>query len=368
MDKFPVSLSRFQISASCRYLHKKRLSKRAVSAFFAAILLSGCAVSSKPETKETVSLPSLDREYINASVLMQAMTVLNKNYVDKEKVSHDKLFNAAIGLETKKFKLEDTFDATQPLQLVNHTITDVPSLRRTLTLPEILMYSSNIGSAQIALGVGADKQKEYLRKFGFLNSLNIELPEKGQPIFPVKWREANTATVSYGYGLSVTPLHVVAAAAALVNGGFYRVPSFFANENEIPAKKIISEKTSDAMRAMMRMVVLKGTGKRANVAGYEVGGKTGSARKVVNGKYAEDNVRTSFLSAFPMDNPEYVLMVMIDSPKKTQATSFQNNAAWNAVPAAEKIISAVAPQLGVAPRPYESSQTAPYVRRILSEK
>ena len=118
---------------------------------------------------------------------------------------------------------------------------------------------------------------------------------------------------------------------------------------------------------MMRMVVLKGTGRRANVAGYEVGGKTGSARKVVKGKYAEDNVRTSFLSAFPMDNPEYVLMVMIDSPKKSKATHFQNNAAWNAVPAAEKIISAVAPQLGITPRPYEPSQSAPYVRRILAQ-
>lgn len=328
------------------------------------------AVLMNAKTAQVVAMVSLPDFDPNKSVGAQNAAQFNSASLGVYELgSVMKLFNTAIGLETKKFRVSDTFDASEPLVLVNHKITDEPSLRRTLSLPEILIHSSNIGSAQIALGVGAEKQRQYLEKFGFFDPLRITLPEKGQPIYPSKWRESNTATVSYGYGLSVTPLHVTAAAAALVNGGKYAVPNFFAdvNEEKIPAKRIISKKTSDIMRAMMRMVVLKGTGRRANVAGYEVGGKTGSARKVVKGKYAEDNVRTSFLSAFPMDNPEYVLMVMIDSPKKSKATHFQNNAAWNAVPAAEKIISAVAPQLGITPRPYEPSQSAPYVRRILAQ-
>ena len=278
-----------------------------------------------------------------------------------------KLFNTAIGLETKKIKIDDTIDASQPVILANYKINDIPSLRRVVTIPEILIHSSNVGSAKIALAVGSEKQQEFFRRFGFFDVSGIELPEKGRPLLPSKWRDVNTATVGYGYGVALTPVHIAAATAALVNGGVYNSPSLLSkrSEDEINGKRIISKKTSDIMRAIMRLVVTEGSGRKANVPGYEVGGKTGSAQKLVNGKYARNTLRTSFISAFPMDNPQYVLMVMLDAPKKIKETYNLNTAAWNVVPTVEKIIATVAPQLGITPRPYESKQIAPYVKAAL---
>ena len=280
-----------------------------------------------------------------------------------------KLFNAAIGLDLKKVSVGDRIDASKPIVMAKHTITEPEEKnRRELTLPEILIHSSNVGSAKIALAIGAEKQKEYFRRFGFFDSANIELPERGRPLLPVRWREVNTATAGYGYGVALTPVHVAAATAAIVNGGLYNPPSLVSKRasHEITGKRVISKKTSDIMRGMMRLVVTEGSGRKANVRGYEVGGKTGSAQKIVNGKYIENTLRTSFVSAFPMDNPQYVLMVMLDAPKGIKETYNLNTAAWNAVPTAEKIIAAVAPQLGITPRPFESKQAAPYVKTLLN--
>ena len=206
------------------------------------------------------------------------------------------------------------------------------------------------------------------KRMGWTTDVNVELPERGRTILPNRWSDMSTAYIGFGYSLSVSPLQAAAAAAAVVNGGVYHAPRLtpVAPGEEIIGRRVISKKTSETMRAIMRMVVLEGSGRRANVPGYEVGGKTGSARKTVNGQYVEGEVRTSFLSAFPMDNPQYVLMVMLDSPKKIKETYNLNNAAWNVVPTANKIISAVAPQLGIAPRPYEYKQAAPYVKTALN--
>ncbi len=281
-----------------------------------------------------------------------------------------KLFSTAIGLETKKIKISDSVDASDPVVLANYKIQDIPKLRRVLSIPEILIHSSNVGAARIALSVGTEKQREYLKRFGFFTPASVELPERGHPLFPSKWRELNTATAAYGYGVAVTPLHIAAATSALVNGGVYHAPSllFKRNANEIIGERVISEKTSDIMRAIMRLVVIEGSGRRANVSGYEVGGKTGSAQKIAKGKYVKNSLRTSFVSAFPMDNPQYVLMVMMEAPQRIKETFNFNTAAWNAVPTAERIISAVAPQLGIAPRPFEPTQPAPYVKAALKAK
>lgn len=279
-----------------------------------------------------------------------------------------KLFNTAIGFETRKIKVSDTFDGANPVVLANYTIQDVPKLRRVLSVPEILIHSSNVGSARIALSVGSERQRDYLKRFGFFSPVSVELPEKGHPLYPSVWRDLNTATAAYGYGLAVTPLHVAAATAALVNGGVYHAPTLVSKRNtdEITGERVISEKTSEIMRAIMRLVVTEGSGRRANVPGYEVGGKTGSAQKLAKGKYVENNLRTSFVSAFPMDNPQYVLMVMMEAPQRIKETYHFNTAAWNAVPTAERIISAVAPQLGITPRPFEPRQAAPYVKAALN--
>lgn len=281
-----------------------------------------------------------------------------------------KLFNTAIGLETKKITVDDKIDASNPVVLANYTIKDEPKLRRVVSVPEILIHSSNVGSAKIALAVGTEKQQEFFRRFGFFDPADIELPEKGRPLLPSKWREVNTATVGYGYGVALTPVHIAAATAALVNGGIYNTPSLVSKRpgDEIIGKRVISKKTSDIMRGIMRLVVTEGSGRKANVPGYEVGGKTGSAQKLVDGKYAHNTLRTSFISAFPMDNPQYVLMVMLDAPKGIKETYNLNTAAWNAVPTAERIVATVAPQLGITPRPYESKQIAPYVKAALNAR
>lgn len=328
------------------------------------------AILMNAKTGEIVSMVSLPDYDPNNRKKAKAVDLFNQASLGVYEVgSIMKLFNAAIGLDLKKIGIGDKFDAGKPIVMAKHTITE-PEVknRRELTVPEILIHSSNVGSAKIALLIGTEKQKEYFRRFGFFAPTGIELPERGRPLLPRVWREVNTASAGYGYGVSLTPVHVVAAVSALVNGGVYNRPSLVSKRasDEITGKRIISKKTSDLMRAMMRMVVIEGSGRRANVPGYEVGGKTGSAQKVVNGQYVKDTLRTSFVSAFPMDNPQYVLMVMLDEPKGIKETFNLNTAAWNAVPTAEKIIAAIAPQLGITPRPYVSKQAAPYVKALLN--
>lgn len=328
------------------------------------------AVLMNAKTGEIVSMVSLPDYDPNNRTKAKAVDLFNQASLGVYEVgSIMKLFNAAIGLDLKKISISNKFDASKPLVMAKHTITE-PEVknRRELTVPEILIHSSNVGSAKIALAIGTEKQKEYFRRFGFFNLTGVELPEKGRPLLPRKWRDVNTASAGYGYGVSLTPIHVVASVAALVNGGIYNPPSLISkrSSDEIIGTRVISQKTSDLMRAMMRMVVIEGSGRRANVPGYEVGGKTGSARKIVNGKYIENTLRTSFVSAFPMDNPQYVLMVMLDEPKGIKDTYNLNTAAWNAVPTTEKIIATVAPQLGITPRPFESKQAAPYVKALLN--
>ena len=258
-----------------------------------------------------------------------------------------KIFNAALGLESGKIKLSDRFDATKPLKLKYNTIKDYRGENRWLDLQEILIYSSNIGSAQIALKVGQDEQKKFLRKMGLFDPLSsFEVTEKAAPSLPRRWGETTTATVSYGYGVSVTPLHIIAAFAAIVNGGIYHAPTLLKNHHD-EGHRVISAKTSAAMRKLLRGVVTKGSGRRANVPGYEVAGKTGTANKLVNGHYVDKKVMTSFVATFPGSNPRYALFLMMDEPKASKETFGFATSGWNTVPTAGEIISAVAPQLNV---------------------
>lgn len=258
-----------------------------------------------------------------------------------------KIFNTALGLESGKIKLSDRFDATKPLKLKYNTIKDYRGENRWLDLQEILIYSSNIGSAQIALKVGKDQQKEFLRKMGLFDPLDsFEVTEKAAPSLPRRWGEATTATVSYGYGVSVTPLHIISAFSAVVNGGVYHQPTLLKNHHE-EGRRVISAKTSAAMRKLLRGVVTKGSGRRANVPGYEVAGKTGTANKLVNGKYIDKKVMTSFVATFPVSKPRYALFLMMDEPKPSKETFGFATSGWNTVPTAGEIITAIAPQLNV---------------------
>lgn len=259
-----------------------------------------------------------------------------------------KIFNAALGLESGKVKVTDKFDATQPLKLRYNVIKDYRGENRWLDLPEVLIYSSNIGSARIALKVGKDEQRRFLDNLGFFDKVSsIEVAEKAKPLIPSneQWGESTIATVGYGYGISVTPLHLIAAFAPVVNGGIYHEPTLVKGAKNSKSHRVLSHNTSQQMRKLLRGVVVQGSGKRANVAGYEVAGKTGTAQKLVNGRYIDKKVMTSFLATFPVSDPKYALFLMMDEPKATKETWGFVTSGWNTVPTAGKIIAAIAPQL-----------------------
>ncbi|MGE5514915.1 MAG: peptidoglycan D,D-transpeptidase FtsI family protein [Bacteroidota bacterium] len=263
-----------------------------------------------------------------------------------------KLFNTALAIESGRFNINSSVDCTKPLFFAGHTIHDDHAFNRWASVAEILVHSSNIGSARMALDVGTEAQRAFMGRVGMLHTPTIELPEVGGPLVPNPWREINTVTISFGHGLSVTPLQLVQGVAALVNGGtFHPVTLLSRDESQpLPGERIIKQKTSDQVRQLMRLVVTEGTGKKADVAGYEVGGKTGTAEKAVNGSYKKKAVLSSFVAAFPMDNPRYVVLASIDEPQGTKETYGFITAGWNAAPTAGRIIAQVAPLLGLMPK------------------
>jgi len=258
-----------------------------------------------------------------------------------------KIFNAALGLESGKVKVSDKFDATKPFKVNTRTIRDYRGKNRWLDLSEILIHSSNIGSARIALKVGKDEQKRFLQSLGFFEPVHsIEITEKGKPMIPSnkKWSDVTTASVGYGYGISVTPLHLISAFASVVNGGVYHEPTLIKNK-ETKSHRVLSYNTSVQMRKLLRNVVVEGSGKKANVNGYEVAGKTGTAEIWSDGKYVSKKVNTTFLATFPASQPKYALFLMMEEPKATEESCGIVTSGWNTVPTAGKIISAIAPQL-----------------------
>lgn len=263
-----------------------------------------------------------------------------------------KLFNTALAFESGKFNINSSVDCTKPLVFAGHTIHDDHALHRWASVAEVLVHSSNIGSARMALEVGTEGQRAFMDRIGMLRTPSIELPEVGGPLVPNPWREINTVTISFGHGLSITPLQLVQGTASLVNGGiFHPVTLLSRGEGQpLPGERVIKQKTSDQVRQLMRMVVTEGTGKKAEVAGYEVGGKTGTAEKAVNGSYKKKAVLSSFVAAFPMDNPRYVVLASIDEPQGTKETYGFITAGWNAAPTAGRIIAQVAPLLGLMPK------------------
>ncbi len=269
-----------------------------------------------------------------------------------------KLFTTAMALESGAAKIDSEFDASQPIKMGRFTISDYHGLKRTLSVAEIMVHSSNIGAAKMALEAGTETQKEYLRKFGLLTPLKLELPETGSPRYPSTWREINTITISYGHGISVTPVHVAAGVSSLVNGGILYPPTIMRRTAPPEGKRVISRPTSDAMRALMRMVVDApgGTGRQADVPGYLVGGKTGSADKVsAHGGYLKSTNRTIFVSSFPIDAPRYVIFVLLDEPKGIKETYNFATAGWNAVPTTGDIVRKIGPMLGVFPLGHEDN-------------
>ncbi len=263
-----------------------------------------------------------------------------------------KALTVAMALDSGKVNMSSTFDARHPLRYGRHTIHDFHPQRRVLSTSEVFTYSSNIGSARMALAMGVDAHKAFLKKMGLLDRLRTELPESAMPLIPNPWGEINTVTIAFGHGLSVTPLQAVMATAALVNGGHLIHPTFL-RRTEADAKanapRVVKQSTSDQMRYLMRLNVEIGSARRAEVEGYFVGGKTGTSEKVERGRYSKNKLLTAFMGIFPSDKPRYLVLVMLDEPQREQGAAAAT-AGLNAAPVAGKIIARIAPLLGLEPR------------------
>ena len=269
-----------------------------------------------------------------------------------------KPFTIAMALDHGVAGIEDSYDATKPIRVARHLIRDHRPENRWLTLPEILIHSSNIAAAKLAVDVGAERQKSFLDAFGLFRRMPLESSERGRPIVPRRWSEHTTMTVGFGHGLAVTPLHLIASYATLVNGGIAVTPTLLKREPGVPLvqRRVISAETSAIMRMLLYAVVSEGTGRKAAVPGYLVGGKTGTAEKAIGGAYKRDSMITNFVGVFPIDRPRYAVLTMMDEPKGTEETFGFATAGWTAAPVAGRVIERIAPILGI-PAAVEPDET-----------
>jgi len=251
--------------------------------------------------------------------------------------------------------MQQKYDATRPIYLGGFRIRDDHAKNRWLTVPEIFIHSSNIGTARIAMEAGRERQRAMLEQLGFFKPIGVELPERARPQYPAlsNWGDLATMTIAYGHGITVSPLHLANAYATVVNGGLYRDPTLIkrALADVPPGRRVFTSATSDTMRALLRLVVTNGTGRKANAPGYRVGGKTGTAEKIENGRYMRGANVSTFAAAFPMDAPRYVIVAMVDDPRGSKATYGFKTAGMVVAPAITRIVERIGPLLGVQPDP-----------------
>ena len=272
-----------------------------------------------------------------------------------------KLFTVALAME-EGIATPDTLIDTKPLRWGRFPIREFDNhdYGPFQSLTNVLVKSSNVGSARLAMEFGVEKQKKLLHQLGFLAPTLLELPaaKSARPIFPKKnWSEISAITISYGHGLSATPVHLATAYAALTNGGLAVQPTLLKGGAKIdPPHRVISEKTSRSLRYMLRKVVTDGTASLADVQGYDVGGKTGTAVKPdPTGGYYKDRVISNFAAVFPAENPRYVVVITLDEPQDIVAGKPKRTAGWTAAPIAGEIIRRVAPVLGLRPSSADQS-------------
>ncbi len=243
------------------------------------------------------------------------------------------------------------YNATEPIKVGAFKIKDDHGQNRYLNVPETLVHSSNIVTARLADNLGKEGMEHMIRRLGFDERPHIELAERGKPLWPQSWGRVTNMTIAYGHGIAVTPLHLASAYAALVNGGIWRPATLLKVEpgEEAEGRRVFKAATSARMRQLLRMIVSNGTGRKADAPGYRIGGKTGSAEKPSNGGYNKTSLVSTFAAAFPMDNPRYVVIAMLDEPKGNAETGFQRTAGWTAAPVVRKVVPRVGPMLGVVP-------------------
>lgn len=316
--------------------------------------IGACGIVMDVRTGEVLaltSLPDYDANLFGQTVEDDRFNRCVKG--DYEPGSTFKLQTASMALDNGVVNLWNGFDASAPIHIGRFTINDFEGKHRFLYVPEILAFSSNIGAAKMAQAAGATLQRAWMDKMGMLRRLPVELPEARTPMAPLaaNWKEIATLTIGFGHGIAVTPLHVVAGTAAIANGGVYMNPTVLAGDPDAPraGRRVMQQATSDIMRRLMRLVVTDGYGKAAEVPGYFVGGKTGTAEKISHKGYNRNSRVSAFMSVFPMNAPRYAVYMMLDEPHATKATYGYATAGWVSAPAAGKVIARIGPMLGLLP-------------------
>jgi len=307
-----------------------------------------------------VSLPDFDPNQVG-KIGSQKDALFNRITLGAyEMGSSFKIFNTALFLESKIASISTIYDVRAPVHIGRFKITDYPHVNPPLTVAEIFTKSSNIGAIKMAMQVGSERQQQFFKKLGFFETSSIEISEVGAPIFPKSWSEVTTMTASYGYGISISPLQLVTAIAGIVNKGMMNKPTLLKKENTQNHQgiQIVSKETSKIMCQLMHRVVAEGTGKKARVTNYEVGGKSGTANILSGKAYKKGSNMTSFVGVFPMSRPQYIVLIMVDRPQAIKETYGFNAAGWNAAPIAGKVIERIAPLLQVVPVNEEKHESA----------
>lgn len=265
-----------------------------------------------------------------------------------------KLFSTAAALDSGQVHFSSSFDASEPIHYGRFTINDYHAKKRVLSVPEIFIYSSNIGTAKMAQSLGENGLKDFYQRMGFFAQSPLELPERGYPIYPKPWRDINTLTTSFGHGIAVSPVHLVRAASALVNGGILVTPSIVKSEKARlslapEGERVVKPQTSQQIRQLLELVVADGTGAKAYVDGYNVGGKTGTAEKNKDGRYEENLLLSSFIGVYPIDNPRYAVLAMLDEPQGIPESHGYATGGWTAAPVVAAVVEQMGPMYRIAP-------------------
>jgi cell division protein FtsI (penicillin-binding protein 3) len=340
-----------RLSLDIRFQHVLRTELAAAVKEFRA--LGGAGVVLDVETGELLAMVSLpDFEPNEITQPSKSERLFNRAVLGVyEMGSTFKAFTTAMALDAGTVTLTGGYDASKPLRVARFTIRDYHAQNRWLSVPEIFMHSSNIGAAKMALDVGAEGQRAFLTRLGLLSPAKVELPEVGRPIPPPQWKDVNVATVGFGHGIAVSPLQLATGIAALVNDGELVSPTLIKRAaGDTPVgTRVIKAETSYRMRQLMRLVVERGTGRKADAIGYPVGGKTGTAEKITGKGYDRRRLLSSFVGVFPINQPRYVVLAVLDEPKGHEGTHNRATGGWTAAPVVGRVIARIGPMAGIEP-------------------
>ena len=362
----PESLKPVRLSLDLSVTHALRDELNLGMEHFHARAAAGMVVD--VNTGEVLALESLPDYDPNQPIDAQDPSKINRiNVGVYEMGSTFKALSVAMALDAGKVNLGSHINARDSLRYGRFTIHDFHATHRVLTVPEVFTHSSNIGAARMALMVGVEGHKAFLKKMGQLDRLRTELPESAEPLVPRRWGELNTMTIAFGQGLNVAPIQAVMAVCALVNGGKIMPPTFLPRARQEADKvshRVVSEQTSESMRYLMRSNATHGSASFANIPGYYVGGKTGTADKIIHGHYSQNRVFTTFMAITPADKPQYLFLTIYDDPQAAPEDHGFHTAAYNAGRVAGALIRRVEPLEGVPPSKEAPNQPFPIIARL----